>query len=69
VLKKEVDQRSPENKQDTSPHAKRKGGSFLEFSEDPVSVEGKAGRVPNNARQVKLATCKGGLLDHRSKYE
>lgn len=57
-MKETVDKGKPENKKPKD-HAKRKWRSFLEFSEDPASIESKAGRVANDAGNVQLATCKG----------
>lgn len=63
VLKEKVDQVKTENKKPQS-YAKSKARSFPEFPDDPVSIESKAGRVFDDARQMKLATRKGGLLIH-----
>jgi hypothetical protein len=69
VLSEKIENGNPEQKKNTSPHAKSERRSLSEFPHDPASVEAKAGRVTSNARQVKLATGKGGLIDHRSKNE
>jgi hypothetical protein len=64
VLKKILDQTEPEKGRTPRRKDQCKGRSLFEFPNDALSVEGKAGRIPNNARQVKLATGKGGLLIH-----
>jgi hypothetical protein len=53
VLRKEFDKAKPEKRRTARHKDQRKGRSFLEFPNDPVSVEGKAGRVANDAPRMK----------------
>jgi hypothetical protein len=64
VLRKELDETKPEKRRHSHYANKHKGRSFFEFSHDPASIESKAGRIPKHARQMQLATGKGGLLIH-----
>jgi hypothetical protein len=69
VLEEKVDKGNPETKKNTPPHAQGEGRSVPELSRDPPSIEREAGRVVSDASQVKLATCEGGVIAHRSKNE
>jgi hypothetical protein len=62
LLKKEVDPETKGKQQD--PRKDDLPARVVEFPNDSANVETKAGRVANNARHVKLATGKGGLLIH-----
>jgi len=64
LFRKEVDDAEPEKRRTPRHKNKGKRSCFLEFPNDPASIEREAGRVADNARQMQLATCKGGLAIH-----
>jgi hypothetical protein len=52
-LKKEVDKTNPETKERNPANNKSKEGSFRKLSQDPASIEAKAGRVANDAPRMQ----------------